>query len=286
MSDFWSTSDFVYMCLRDRPRTEALRAALHHSVRPGDRVADVGSGSGILALMAAEAGAGEVFAVERDEELARRLRRTVEANGMGDRITVVSSDIAEAALPPCDVVVTEMIETGLIDEAQVPVHNLLVEAGIIGPSTKTIPCAYETRVEMVRFTSDFYGFDIDVVRHDWPFYERSDQWTDVRYDTRSQPVTLWSGKFSASPIDPTVRTTVDIDVDGPDPRCDGVRFVGLVHLPDGNVLGAMPAMNGDKVIPLRAPTTARQLSLDVSYVMGGGMATLGLDARPRLGPTS
>lgn len=50
--------------LNDTVRTEALVAAVRAAVRPDDVVLDLGTGTGILALAAAEAGARRVFAVE------------------------------------------------------------------------------------------------------------------------------------------------------------------------------------------------------------------------------
>ncbi|MCB0954393.1 MAG: 50S ribosomal protein L11 methyltransferase, partial [Microthrixaceae bacterium] len=83
-SPVWSGSDFPYVCLKDRGRTLELMAAVTDLVRPGDVVLDLGSGSGILSLAAARAGASEVIAVELDSLMARTLRQTVSANGYED----------------------------------------------------------------------------------------------------------------------------------------------------------------------------------------------------------
>lgn len=53
------------------------------------RVLDLGSGSGILALMAATLGAGHVDAVEPDPVAARALKRNIELNQYASRITVI-----------------------------------------------------------------------------------------------------------------------------------------------------------------------------------------------------
>lgn len=282
LSDFWSTSDFVYMCLRDQRRTLAFRAALRASVNPGDRVIDVGSGSGILALFAAEAGAAEVLALERDPELARRLRRTVAANGLDGRIQVVEGDIFTTGLPRADVLVAELIETGLIDERQVPVHNHLVSAGVIDEATTVVPGRYETSGCLVRTVGDFYGFQVDTVRHDWPFYadDPAEHWLPVRAEVSSETFAVWSSDFGAALVDPDVRFTASIPVHGPDHRVDAVRLSGLVGLTAGLDLGPCPAMNGDKVLPLPAPVEAEMVDVAIAYRMGEGIGGLELDVRP------
>jgi release factor glutamine methyltransferase len=65
----------------------------------GKRVADVGTGSGILALAAARAGAANVVAADINPNAALCAAENARANGFGDRVCAVSCDLL-AALPP------------------------------------------------------------------------------------------------------------------------------------------------------------------------------------------
>ena len=129
----WANTDYPYLCLVDKKRTTIFREAIHKAVKPGNVVVDVGSGTGILALFAAEAGAAKVYAIEVEHLLATSLRQTVAASKYKEIIEVVEGNALEVDLPKnVDVVIAELIETGLMDEMQVPVMNALHKAGIIG----------------------------------------------------------------------------------------------------------------------------------------------------------
>ncbi len=65
----------------------------------GKRVADIGTGSGILALAAARAGAASVTAVDINPAAALTAAENAHANGLGDRLTAVCSDLLSALAP-------------------------------------------------------------------------------------------------------------------------------------------------------------------------------------------
>jgi release factor glutamine methyltransferase len=65
----------------------------------GKRVADVGTGSGILALAAARAGAATVIAIDINPKAAETAAENARANGLGTRVSVVASNLLSALTP-------------------------------------------------------------------------------------------------------------------------------------------------------------------------------------------
>src|SRR5579872_5650896 len=77
-----------FKIIRDARRNGAYDAALRRAVFPGARVLDIGTGSGLLAMMAARAGAAEVVACEVNPVIAEQAREIVRQNGYADRVRV------------------------------------------------------------------------------------------------------------------------------------------------------------------------------------------------------
>ncbi|HXG89489.1 MAG TPA: 50S ribosomal protein L11 methyltransferase [Vicinamibacterales bacterium] len=95
--------------LADTVRLDAFARALTATVRPGDVVLDLASGTGILGFLACQAGAARVYAVDQGPiiGLARQL---AQVNGLSDRITFLRNHSEWVTLPePVDVVVTDQI---------------------------------------------------------------------------------------------------------------------------------------------------------------------------------
>ena len=85
-------------------------------VEPGDRVLDVGAGSGILAIAAAHLGAAEVVAIEGDPLACEALEENLVRNGVTDRVRVVQGWADEVTLRgyhPVSGVVANL-ETGIL----------------------------------------------------------------------------------------------------------------------------------------------------------------------------
>jgi ribosomal protein L11 methylase PrmA len=98
------------------PATQLSLILLEEYVRPGDRVLDLGTGSGILAAAAAKMGAGEVLALDIDAAAAAVARETVSLNGLAGVVEVRRGGI-ESAAPPYDAVAANIFPNVLIELA-------------------------------------------------------------------------------------------------------------------------------------------------------------------------
>jgi SAM-dependent methyltransferase len=108
-------------------RGHNVQRAVRSAVRPGARVLDAGTGSGLLAMVAADAGAADVVAVDRHH--VGMAERIAQHNGFAGRIAFVESDLVD--VDPDDLggrfdVLIAMIHTNnpLIDEER---SRLVVE---------------------------------------------------------------------------------------------------------------------------------------------------------------
>jgi len=98
----YELSDYARM-VGDTRRMAALAAALESCVRPGSVVADIGTGTGVLAVIACRLGARRVYAIDTNDviQLGPEL--------VADRIEFIQGDALEVELPePADVVVSDL----------------------------------------------------------------------------------------------------------------------------------------------------------------------------------
>lgn len=74
--------------------TDGVLLGAWADIRPGCSVLDIGTGTGVIALMAAQRGAGHVTAVEIDADAAAQAARNAAQSEWGDRIEVLPVDVA------------------------------------------------------------------------------------------------------------------------------------------------------------------------------------------------
>lgn len=141
--------------LNDRKRTLAYQKAIRDLVKPGDRVLDIGTGTGVLAMTAIQAGAAMVYALEANPATAEIARHCIKQNGLSDRIKVIQGWSTSVELPErVDLIVSEMFGNDPFDE-----DILLIYADAIKrfarPDAKVIPQGFDLCCAPLELTREY-----------------------------------------------------------------------------------------------------------------------------------
>jgi predicted nicotinamide N-methyase len=139
--------------VRDQGRNNAYEAAIRRAVFPGCRVLEIGTGTGLLAMMAVRAGAAEVVTCEADYGIATVAREIVARNGFAGRIRVLDKhstalDVAVDLGGPVDVLVSEIVSNDLLSEGALPVMEHAARAGLVKPGGRCIPLRGRVRIAL------------------------------------------------------------------------------------------------------------------------------------------
>jgi type I protein arginine methyltransferase len=124
--------------LNDHARTVFFINALQQAVRPGDVVVDIGTGSGVLAIAAARAGAKKVYAIEAGR-MAGIAEKIVQQTEVAEKIEIIRGWSANISLPEkADVLVSEIIGNDPLAENILPVF-IDARARLLKPGARIIP---------------------------------------------------------------------------------------------------------------------------------------------------
>lgn len=155
--------------LADAPRTLSYRDAmlLNKDLFQDKVVLDVGTGTGILSLFAAKAGASKVYAVEAST-LAPLTKKNIEKNGYSDVITVINDRMENIELPEkVDMIISEWMGIMLFHENMLSsvLHardRWLKPDGMMFPTQCNLYAA-PIQDHMIRedsqYWNDIYGYD-------------------------------------------------------------------------------------------------------------------------------
>jgi ribosomal protein L11 methyltransferase len=137
--------------------------ALEDFVRPGMRVADVGCGSGILAIAAAKLGATSVVATDTDPAAVDATRENAEANAVADRVDTLLASTPPARAASFDVIVANIYSDTLVAISK-DLATLAAPQGIIVLSG--IETTRSAEVEAA-FVARGFALDEKRVRGEW-----------------------------------------------------------------------------------------------------------------------
>jgi predicted RNA methylase len=274
----WSDVEYVYRCLADRERTLAFQESIRAVVKPGDIVLDLGTGSGIMALFAAKAGARKVFAIDIGDFLSRASHENFMENGYGETIVSLHMDAQEVTLthiPKPDVLICEMVTTGLIGEMQGPVINSLKRSGVIDKQTLLVPAGISTSVALVYTDRNVFGvqlrFPIFV-----DYFTRSFR---KRYEILSEDGVAHLVNFSSDFSEEVkIRETIHISRSG---SANGLLLTSLTNFVGGAQLGSCVSYCQPVILPLKEVKVLKGsvVAVAIQYQMGEVFDSLAYDVR-------
>ncbi|CAH9084462.1 unnamed protein product [Cuscuta epithymum] len=153
-----ATTSYLDM-LNDSPRNRAFREAIEKTVTKPCHVLDIGSGTGLLSMMAARAmghadsgansgSTGMVTACESYLPMVKLMRKVLKVNGMERRIRIINKrsdelEVGRDVASHADVLVSEILDSELLGEGLIPTlqhahDNLLVKCPETVPYRATI----------------------------------------------------------------------------------------------------------------------------------------------------
>ena len=207
--------------LMDHVRMRAYHASImqNKSLFEGKVVLDIGTGSGILSIWAAQAGAAKVFAVEYTD-MAHQARKLVEHNKLSHIVEVIQSSAEDLELPcKVDIVISEwmgylLLRESMLDSVIRARDKWMKPDGAMFPSHATMywsSISYEEDREIKereyvssmndwkRFNHEMkydYNVDMDILTDTYEkeqsdYYINSSLWTELQVEhVIGQPVVI------------------------------------------------------------------------------------------------
>ena len=151
----------------------AIRVALEKEGRQA-RVLDIGTGSGLLSMMAARAGATNIDSCEQVPVIAETAERIIAANHLQQRIRVIHKPSSELRIghdleQRADILISELISSDLLAEGVLDTFAD-AHARLLRPNATMIPhaatakgCLAESAIlHKYAFVADVSGFDLSL----------------------------------------------------------------------------------------------------------------------------
>lgn len=269
----WQTEEFPsgpviplvyqYNLLSDDQRLSSIKEAIEKEVSEGDIVADLGAGVGVLSYLAARK-AEKVYAVEMDREVYEKGREIMEKNGVGN-VEYIRGDAREVEIPEkADVILCEMLDTGLIAELQVPVMNRATD-DISKEDGSVVPVEAKTSAKLIKSDYEFYDGDFRLPHFEEYGSRESTEYSDskvyhhVRFDEKNSEVV-------------ETKVTLTADRSG---KVNGIQLNTDVRFgEDLEFIGSSPWLNAPLNLPFDEEIeveSGQEVTIRLSYQLGGGL---------------
>ncbi|MCG7374136.1 ribosomal protein L11 methyltransferase [Pseudomonas luteola] len=173
IAEIQSIPRWHFAMLNDHQRNQAFFDAIEATDFVGKTVLDIGTGTGLLAMLIARRGAQHVYTCECNELVAEKAKEIIKANGLQERITVInklSTDLLSGIDIPkeLDVLVSETVDCGFFGEGfgYALLHaqsNLLKADAEIIPGAVSLTACLLSSQEVANLNyiyDDIFGLDV------------------------------------------------------------------------------------------------------------------------------
>jgi type I protein arginine methyltransferase len=160
--------------LADRPRMDFYHTAISRHVKPGDRVIDLGTGTGILAAFAARQGAAKVYAIDHSDILKHAQRLAVD-NRIENVEFVATHSRDFKTNERVDMILHEQMGDFLFDEAMVT-NVIDLRDRLLKPGGMILPARFEFFCEPAKVKDERhipFIWELNVHGYDYSCMERS-----------------------------------------------------------------------------------------------------------------
>jgi hypothetical protein len=220
--------DWHFNIVRDTVRNDLYDTALKRAVKSGDKVLEIGTGTGLLAMMAARAGAGIVYTCEANPAVAAFAKLVIAKNGYPDVVQVIAKHSDQVTVEdiggPADLLVSEIVSSDLLGEFVLAVMEDVVPR-LVKPDGIIIPHAGAVCIGLVEDNEAILPLDV-VAGFDLSAFNPLRRSTYKPKDRascclRGVPVDLFAFDFRGIPQPPSqTKTSV---------RATGGRVTGLAQ---------------------------------------------------------
>lgn len=264
----FSSIDLVGQCLIDEVRTLSFEKAINKVVKTNHTVLDVGTGSGIMALFSAKAGAKEVYALEFDPYIAQIAQNNFKNNNFKNIKELFIGDARNFIYPEnlsFDVVTIELLTTGMVDEYQVKALNNLHKQKKVTAETMFIPQKQETYISLMNAKFNIYGFVFKMVKHLWNNLSENQQGEKMSKETLLNNINFSQINDELFEKELTLTATKDGLV-------NSIYLTSKLFFVDGLYLNDTETLNAPVVVPIEniRVKEGEKINIKISYLFGGG----------------
>lgn len=255
-----SVPQWHYSMLLDSDRLAVFKEAIEKTVKPNDIVYDLGTGSGILAMIASQT-ARKVYAVELDPITYEYAKENIKINNF-ENINLIEADASEYNFKePSDVIISEMLDTALITEPQVPVLNSILKKGLLKEGGKIIPEKVHNTAQVVISKMGHIYYDEEIISE--PISE------EILYST----VDFY--KINDEDVSYNLKFKLNMENIEAENISLGIRLNTYTELNKKIIAGSTPMLNPPLIIPIENPTIKDEiLNIKLSYKMGGDLESI------------